>query len=85
VSEGAEYPWHGLSQVLDHDPTSLPAGIEATVAELDADQLRRAVSASVPVLDEVSRAAVRRRPDRLPTAMADYARNVLSTGRRPHP
>ena len=32
--QGAMYPWHGLSQVLDHDPADLPPGIESTVAGL---------------------------------------------------
>jgi predicted nucleotidyltransferase len=85
AAQGATYPWHGLSQVLDHDPASLPAGIEETVAGLDADQLRRAVTASVPVLDGVSQAAARRRPARLPTAMADYVRAALATGRSLRP
>ena len=81
VAQGATYPWHGLSQVLDHDPASLPAGIEATVAGLDAGELRGAVQASVSVLEEVSQAAVRQRPARLPSAMAGYVRGVLATAR----
>jgi hypothetical protein len=85
VAQGAAYPWHGLSQVLDHDPASLPAGIEATVAGLDAARLRLAVRASVSVLDDVSRAAAGRRPASLPTAMADYVRDVLATGRSLRP
>lgn len=32
AAHGALYPWHGLSQVLDHDPHNLPPGIESTVA-----------------------------------------------------
>ena len=40
------YPWHGLSQVLDHDPGNLPPGIESTVAGLDAADLRRAARAA---------------------------------------
>jgi hypothetical protein len=42
AAQGAMYPWHGLSQVLDHDPADLPPGIESTVAGLDAADLRRA-------------------------------------------
>ena len=42
AAHGALYPWHGLSQVLDHDPGNLPPGIESTVAGLDAADLRRA-------------------------------------------
>ena len=85
TAHGAAYPWHGLSQVLDHDPSSLPAGIEATVAGLDVGELRRAVLACVPVLDDVSEAAARRTSARLPTAMADYVRDVLAAGRSLRP
>src|SRR5262249_51020678 len=28
AAQGALYPWHALSQVLDHDPADLPPGIE---------------------------------------------------------
>ena len=62
AAEGALYPWHGLSQVLDHDPGRLPPGIGATVAVLDAADLRRAARASAGVLSAVSEAAVRRQP-----------------------
>jgi hypothetical protein len=78
TAQGASYPWHGLSQVLDHDPSSLPPGIERTVAGLDPDDLRRAVLATVTVLDAAGAAAVRRCPADLPTAMADHVRAALS-------
>jgi hypothetical protein len=74
---GALYPWHGLSQVLDHDPGNLPRGIDETVAGLDAAELRRAVRASAAVLTDVSAAAARRCPADLPAAMADYVTGVL--------
>jgi hypothetical protein len=32
AATGSLYPWHGLSQVLDHDPRNLPPGIQSTVA-----------------------------------------------------
>ncbi len=76
---GALYPWHGLSQVLDHDPGHLPPDIGATVASLDAADLRRAAVASAAVLTNVSGAAALRWPTRLPSAMADYVTEVLST------
>lgn len=79
---GASYPWHGLSQVLDHDPTSLPPGIESTVAGLDLADLSDAVSTGVEVLDEVSAAAARRVPTTLPDDLADYTRRVLSAATR---
>jgi hypothetical protein len=75
---GAMYPWHGLSQVLDHDPGTLPPGIEATVAGLDGTDLRRAARATARVLTTVSVAAARRRPADLPTAMAAYVPHALS-------
>jgi hypothetical protein len=80
TAHGASYPWHGLSQVLDHDQTSLPAGIESTVAGLDLDDLRRAVLSCADVLEEVSAAAARRVPTALPTELAAYTRSVLGAG-----
>jgi hypothetical protein len=75
---GGTYPWHGLSQVLDHDPVSLPEGIEATMAGLDLVELRAAVSASAAVLEAVSTAAAQRRPTTLPTGMAEFTKSVLA-------
>jgi hypothetical protein len=77
AARGALYPWHGLSQVLDRDPGDLPPGIGATVAVLDADDLRRAARASATLLATVSEAAAREIPADLPTAMAGYAISVL--------
>jgi hypothetical protein len=78
AAHGALYPWHGLSQVLDHDPDNLPPGIESTVASLDIAELYRAARASTEVLATVSVAAARRHPADLPTAMAAYVARVLS-------
>jgi hypothetical protein len=78
AAHGALYPWHGLSQVLDHDPGNLPPGIEATVAGLDSADLRRAARASAGVLAAVSEAAARRHPAELPSAMAAYVTRALS-------
>jgi hypothetical protein len=87
AARGALYPWHGLSQVLDHDPANLPPGIESTIAGLDATDLHRAVRASTEVLAAVSASAARRHPADLPTAMAAYVTRALSgataTGPRP--
>ena len=77
AAHGALYPWHGLSQVLDHDPGNLPPGIESTVAGLDAADLRRAARASAGVLVTASEAAARRHPADLPTAMAAYVTRAL--------
>jgi hypothetical protein len=79
---GALYPWHGLSQVLDHDPGRLPPGIEATVAGLEPAELRRAARASAAVLAEVSTAAARSHPVELPDAMARYVTQRLSATSR---
>ncbi|HEX3712720.1 MAG TPA: hypothetical protein VHV09_07995 [Trebonia sp.] len=78
AAHGALYPWHGLSQVLDHDPANLPPGIESTVAGLDAAGLRRAARASAAVLATASEAAARRHPANLPAAMAGYVTRALS-------
>ena len=78
AAHGALYPWHGLSQVLDHDPDNLPAGVEATVASLDTADLYRAARASTGVLATVSAAAARQHPADLPAAMAAYVTRVLS-------
>jgi hypothetical protein len=78
AARGAMYPWHGLSQVLDHDPGNLPPGIESTVTGLDPADLRRAARASTGILAAVSAAAARRHPADLPEAMAVYVTRVLS-------
>jgi hypothetical protein len=78
AAHGALYPWHGLSQVLDHEPGNLPPGIESTLAGLDAADLRRAARASAGVLATVSESAARRHPADLPEAMAGYVTRALS-------
>ena len=82
AATGAIYPWHGLSQVLDHDPEHLPPGIEATVAGLDPTDLRRAAQASATVLTQVSAAAAQRHPAGLPEAMTRYVTAALEGGER---
>ncbi|HEU5419736.1 MAG TPA: hypothetical protein VFV41_18760 [Streptosporangiaceae bacterium] len=77
AAAGALYPWHGLSQVLDHDPDRLPPGIESTVAVLDSADLRRAARASAEVLASVSDAAARQHPAELPAALARYVTQRL--------
>lgn len=76
----APYPWHGLSQVLDHEPDLLPPGIEATVARLDAHALRQAVVAGCDVLDRCDSAAAEGRGSAMPTAMARYVRGTVTAG-----
>ena len=73
----ADYPWHGLSQVLDNDPQHLPPGIDATVAGLDLADLRRAARATAAVLTRVSALAASAHDATLPTRMADYVTDRL--------
>ena len=80
TGHGATYPWHGLSQVLDHDPDLLPPGIEATVAGLDSDDLRRAVVAAAGALDHASRVAARKCGTHLHTGIAEYTRRTVTPG-----
>jgi hypothetical protein len=77
TAQGAMYPWHGMSQVLDHDPADLPPGVESTVAGLDAGDLRRAARASAGVLAAASEAAAQRHPADLPAAMAVHVTRTL--------
>ena len=78
AATGALYPWHGLSQVLDHDPRNLPPGIGSTVAGLDPAGLRRAARASAALLTEVSASAAERHPADLPSAMAGYVTRAIA-------
>ena len=80
TAHGAPYPWHGLSQVLDQDPDLLPPGIEATVAGLDSDDLRRAVVAATGVLDHASTLAARQCGAQLLTGIAEYTRRIVTPG-----
>jgi hypothetical protein len=81
AATGALYPWHGMSQVLDHDPRNLPPGIESTVAGLDTADLRRATRASAALLTKVSASAAHQCPADLPSAMAGYVTHALSRDR----
>lgn len=81
AARGARYPVFGLSQVLDHDPADLPEGIEATVAGLDAAQLRAAAIAAAGLLDRVSAEAARVHGGKLPDAMAAHVTSLLARER----
>lgn len=81
--QGATYPQHGLSQVLDHDPLALPEGIELTVAGLNLSELRSAVTACAGVLEDVSAQAAEPYCATLPRAFSSYAQTVLEQGRFP--
>lgn len=81
AANGAMYPWHGLSQVLDHDPRSLPPGIESTIAGLDSVDLLRAARASAALLSNASAAAARRCPANLPSMMEGFVTDILAGDR----
>jgi len=72
ATTGALYPWHGLSQVLDHDPQDLPPGIETTVTGLDPGDLRRAARATADVLAHVSELAATRHQAQPLTALGQH-------------
>jgi len=78
AARGARHPVYGLSQVLDRDPGDLPGGIEATVAGLDAAQLRAAGIAASVVLQDVSELAARVHGGALPEALAGHVRTLLA-------
>lgn len=80
AAEGATYPQHGLSQVLDLGPTDLPRGIEASVAGLGLGDLRTAALACAEALDDASRRAAARCSATLPAGLAACARRVLVPG-----
>jgi hypothetical protein len=63
--------------VLDHDPGDLPGGIEATVAGLDAGELRAAARKSAALLTQVSRLAAERYDAELPGPMAAHVTALL--------
>ncbi len=72
AATGALYPWHGLSQVLDHNPRDLPPGIETTVTGLDPQDLRRAARATADVLTHVSELAATAHHTQPPTALGHH-------------
>ena len=78
AANGATYPWHGLSQVLDQDPCRLPAGIDQTVAGLESDDLRRAVMAAADLLEHASSFAAQQCGVRLDMRMAGFAHHALA-------
>lgn len=83
AANNALYPWHGLSQVLDHDPRNLPPGIESTIAGLDPVDLSRAARASAALLTNVSASAAERCPANLPSMMDSYVTQALARDREP--
>ena len=78
AGHGALYPWHGLSQVLDHDCEMLPPGIEGTVAGLDHDELRRALLATAEVLERATETAEVSAGVSVRSPIAGYARRRLA-------
>lgn len=79
AATGATYPWHGLSQALDHNPDHLPPGIQATVTGLDHVDLRRAARATAEVLTHVSALAAAAHTAQLPAELAAHVSADLIT------
>ncbi len=79
AATGATYPWHGLSQVLDHNPDHLPPGIQATITGLDHADLRRAARATAEVLTHVSALAATVHAAQLPAELARHVSADLSS------
>jgi hypothetical protein len=70
-------PLFGLTQVLDRDPSDLPEGIEATVADLDPARLHAAAVASGAILQQVSELASQVHGGTLPDAFARHVTALL--------
>jgi hypothetical protein len=69
----------GLTQVLDRDPTDLPEGIEATVADLDPARLHAAAVATGAILQQVSALAAEVHGGPLPDAFALHVTALLAS------
>ena len=77
----ARYPGFGLTSVLDMVAPATPPGLDRTVPNLDADDLRRAGLALASMLEEVSARAADGVGVDAPNAMAAFVRNRLTDTR----
>lgn len=82
---GAVYPGYGLTSVLDTPGYAVPAGMQATVAGLDAAELRAAAGALADVLDQVTPRAREAVPFDPPGGLRTWARARLSIADREEP
>jgi hypothetical protein len=78
VDQGVAYPLFGLTSLLDDPGASLPAGLDATAARADWDELRRAVVACAELLDRAAGAARAALGSGEPTPMAAYVQGRLA-------
>ncbi|GAB3415474.1 hypothetical protein GCM10027569_37120 [Flindersiella endophytica] len=78
IAHGVRDATFGLTALLDAPEVGLPAGVEATVAGLDGDDLHRAALATARLLTEAGRRAAARVPAELPAALAEYVRGRLA-------
>jgi hypothetical protein len=70
---------YGITSILDYAPGQVPAGMAATVAGLDPDQLLGAAIALARQLDEIGRDLPAEYRAVLPDAMAAYIRRDLES------
>lgn len=80
VSQGLQYPIHGVTTVLDHPEIGLPPGIEATVAGLDRAGLLRAAVVCADLLEGVAASAALTVGSDIPIAMGRFVRQQLANG-----
>jgi predicted nucleotidyltransferase len=76
----ARYPAFGLTSVLDMTDPRTPPDLEATVATLDFEDLRRAGLALAAILDDVSGRATEVSGATAPSAMAAFTTSRLTHG-----
>jgi hypothetical protein len=69
---GVPQPQYGLTSVLDYSPDALPAGIEATVSDLDLGRLLAAALRVAELLGEVGEQLDEEQRAALPSAMGRF-------------
>ena len=79
AAHGALYPWHGLSQVFDHDPRGTCRRASSPPSPASTQPACAAPRGPAPEYSpRVSASAARRHPADLPAAMAAYVTRALS-------
>lgn len=81
---GLRYPMYGLTTVLDHPESSIPPGIEATVAALDAADVHRAALACSVLLREMAKLTGETWHVPLPDEYACYVAGLLDRALSQH-
>lgn len=77
IANGVRDATFGLTALLDAPDVGLPRAAEATVAGLDAGELRQGALATAELLAEAERQAVASVAAELPAALAEYVRDRL--------